>query len=147
MLQFALWSLISRQFFDTCLEFFDAWIKWNHSEWLCQRRRRVWKSQGEGGQTIIEICLMQRAFREKLHIHRLLTTAPPVCQNCCFLTISSQFFAIYTNIFHKTKILTVILRCLVCPNLNLIKSYDMLLLKIFIFSCLKMYHFWCKIPK
>ena len=37
------------------------------------------------------------------------------------------------SIFHKTEILAVILRCLGCPNFNLIKSYDMLLLKIFIF--------------
>ena len=44
--------------------------------------------------------------------------------NCCI------------SIFHKTEILTVILRCLVCPNLNLIKSYDMLLLKMFVFSCI-----------
>ena len=51
---------------------------------------------------ILELRSNQRAFREKLHIHRLLTTAPPACQNCCFLTISSQFFAIYTNIFHKS---------------------------------------------
>ena len=47
------------------------------------------------------------------------------------------FFANCMDIFQKTEILTVILRCLVCPNVNLIKSYDILLLKIFFF----MHHF------
>ena len=54
-------------------------------------------------------------------------------KNGHFSTISGHFFAIYISIFHKTEILAVILMCLGCPNLNLIKSYDMLLLKIFIF--------------
>ena len=31
--------------------------------------------------------------------------------NCCFTTISSQISAIYMNIFHKTEVQTVILRC------------------------------------
>ena len=31
---------------------------------------------------------------------------------CCFTTISSQIFAIYIHIFHKTEVQTVILRCL-----------------------------------
>ena len=31
--------------------------------------------------------------------------------NCRFTTISSQISAIYMNIFHKTKVQTVILRC------------------------------------
>ena len=31
--------------------------------------------------------------------------------NCRFTTISSQISAIYTNIFHKTEVQTVILRC------------------------------------
>ena len=54
----------------------------------------------------------------------------------------------YLSFFHKTEILMVISRCLVCPNINLIKSYDILLLsEIFILLCLKMHHFWCKIPK
>ena len=41
-----------------------------------------------------------------------------------FLTISSQFSAIYINIFHKTEVQTVILRCWICLNLNWFKSYD-----------------------
>ena len=68
-------------------------------------------------------------------------------KNGHFSTISGHFFANYISIFHKTEIQTVILRCLVCPNINLIKSYDILLLKIFIFSCLKLHHFRGKIPK
>ena len=48
-------------------------------------------------------------------------------------TISSHFFAIYINIFHKTEIQTVILRCLVSLNLNWIKSYGIILVKIIFF--------------
>ena len=31
--------------------------------------------------------------------------------NCRFTTVSSQIFTIYVNIFHKTEVQTVILRC------------------------------------
>ena len=41
-----------------------------------------------------------------------------------FTTIYGHVFANYIDIFHKTEIQTVILRCLVCLNLNLVKSYD-----------------------
>ena len=41
-----------------------------------------------------------------------------------FLTTSGHFFGNYINIFHKTEIQTVILRCIVCLNVNWIKSYD-----------------------
>ena len=64
-----------------------------------------------------------------------------------FLTIFGHFFASYINIFYKTDVQTVILRCLVCLNLDWIKNYDILSVKIFIFSCLKMHHFRGKIPK
>ena len=37
-----------------------------------------------------------------------------------------SFFGNYIDIFHKTEIQTVILRCLVCLNLNWIKSYDII---------------------
>ena len=37
----------------------------------------------------------------------------------------SHFFTSYINIFHKTKVQTVILRCLTSLNLNWIKSYYM----------------------
>ena len=39
-----------------------------------------------------------------------------------FLTLFGHFFANYMKIFHKTEAQTVILRCLVCLNLNWIKS-------------------------
>ena len=55
-------------------------------------------------------------------------------KNGYFSNISGHFFGCYIDIFHKTEIQTVILRCLVCKNLNWIKSYDTLLVKIFIFS-------------
>ena len=45
-------------------------------------------------------------------------------KNGRFTTISDHFFVNYMKIFHKTEILTVILRCLTCLNLNWIKSYD-----------------------
>ena len=41
-----------------------------------------------------------------------------------FRTISGHFFANYMNIFHKTEIQTVILRCLMSLKLNRCKSYD-----------------------
>ena len=41
-----------------------------------------------------------------------------------FMTISGHFFVNYMNIFHKTEISTVILRCLTYLNLNWIKSYN-----------------------
>ena len=50
-------------------------------------------------------------------------------KNGHFFTISDHCFANYLNIFHKTEIQTVILRCLVCLNLNWVKSYDIFWLK------------------
>ena len=44
--------------------------------------------------------------------------------NCRFTTISSQISAIYINIFHKTEVQTVILRCWTGLYLNWCKSYD-----------------------
>ena len=43
---------------------------------------------------------------------------------CHFSTISSQFFAIFISIFHKTEIQTVILRCWTGLNHNWFKSYE-----------------------
>ena len=43
---------------------------------------------------------------------------------CCFRTSSGHFFANYMNIFHKTEVQTVILRCLTGLKLNWLKSYD-----------------------
>ena len=54
-----------------------------------------------------------------------------------FTTISGHFSANYTNIFHKTEVQTVILRCLVYLCLNWIKSQDIILVKNIFFSCLK----------
>ena len=50
-----------------------------------------------------------------------------------FTTIYSHFFASYTDISHKTEIQAVILRYIVCLNLNWIKSCYILLAKVF--SC------------
>ena len=44
-----------------------------------------------------------------------------------------SFFGYYIGIFHKTEIQTVILRCSVCINLIWIKSYNIILVKIFLF--------------
>ena len=41
-----------------------------------------------------------------------------------FMTISGHSIANYINIFHKTEVPTVILRCLMSQNLNWIISYD-----------------------
>ena len=43
--------------------------------------------------------------------------------NVCSTTIFSQFFANYINIFHKTEVQTVILRCLIGLNCNWFKIY------------------------
>ena len=50
-----------------------------------------------------------------------------------FTTISGHFFANYINNFHKTEVLTVILRCIVCLNLNLIKGNNTILVKTYFF--------------
>ena len=57
-----------------------------------------------------------------------------------FMTISGHFFVNYMNIFHKTEISTVILRCLTYLNLNWIKSYNIKY---------KFSHFWffCKLTE
>ena len=39
-------------------------------------------------------------------------------------TISGHSIVNYINIFNKTEVLTVILRCLMCLNVNWFKSYD-----------------------
>ena len=44
--------------------------------------------------------------------------------NCRFTTISSQISAVYINIFHKTEVQTVILRCWTGLYHNWFKSYD-----------------------
>ena len=44
--------------------------------------------------------------------------------NCHFTIISSQISAIYINIFHKTEVQTVILRCWTGLYHNWFKSYD-----------------------
>ena len=54
--------------------------------------------------------------------------------NCRFTTISSQISAIYMNIFHKTVVQAVILRCWMGLHLNWFKSYDK--------KC-KFFHFRC----
>ena len=64
-----------------------------------------------------------------------------------FMTISGHFSASYIEIFHKTEVQTVILRCLVCLNLNWIQSYNIILVKNSFFSCLKMHHFRAILPK
>ena len=46
-----------------------------------------------------------------------------------FLTVFGHFCANYMNIFHKTEVQTVILRCLISLNLIWIKSYYIILVK------------------
>jgi hypothetical protein len=53
----------------------------------------------------------------------------------------NHFFANYIKIFCKTEIHMVILRYLLCLNLNWIKSSHTILAKIIIFSCLKIHYF------
>ena len=59
-----------------------------------------------------------------------------------------SFFANFMNIFHKTEVQTVILRCLVSLNLNWIKSYYIICIsQHFFFRYLKMHHFRAISPK
>ena len=64
-----------------------------------------------------------------------------------FRTISGPFLANCMKIFHKKEVQTVILRCLVCLNLNWTKSYNLILVKFIFLSCLKMHHFMASLPK
>ena len=59
-----------------------------------------------------------------------------------FRTISGHFLANHTKIFHQTEIQTVILSCLVCLNPNWIKSYNIILVKIFFFQVWKCFISW-----
>ena len=54
-----------------------------------------------------------------------------------FLTVFGHLFANFMNIFHKTEVQTVILRCLVSLNLNWIKSYNIILVKKIFFNAWK----------
>jgi hypothetical protein len=56
--------------------------------------------------------------------------------NSQFRIISGHFLANYMKIFHKKEVQMVILRCLVCLNLNWIKSYNLILVKIIFLSFL-----------
>ena len=49
--------------------------------------------------------------------------------NSHFMSISGHFFANYLDNFHKTEVLMVILRCIVCLHPNWIKSNNMILVK------------------
>ena len=60
-----------------------------------------------------------------------------IFKNGPFWTICGHFFGNYIDIFHKTEIQTVILRCLVCLNLNWVKSYDIFWLKYLFFHAWK----------
>ena len=64
-----------------------------------------------------------------------------------FLTVFGHCFANFMNIFHKTEVQTVILRCLVSLNLNWIKSNYIILVKEKIIPCLKMHHFRAISPR
>ena len=64
-----------------------------------------------------------------------------------FTTISGHFSANCIEIFHKTEVQMVILRYLVCLNLNWIKSNNTILLKVVIFSCLEIHYFKADLPK
>ena len=62
-----------------------------------------------------------------------------------FLPILVIFFANYINIFHENEVQMVILWCLVCLNLNLVKSYDIFWLKCLFFhawKCIISWLFW-----
>ena len=54
-------------------------------------------------------------------------------KNGLFTTIVGHFFANYVDIFHKTEVQMIILRCSTCLNLYWFKSFD---------TTRKYFHFW-----
>ena len=58
-----------------------------------------------------------------------------------------SFFANFMNIFHKTEVQTVILRCLLSLNLNWIRSNYIILVQEKKNPCLKMHHFRAILPR
>ena len=60
-----------------------------------------------------------------------------------FTTIYGHFSANHDKIFHKTEVQTVILRGLVYLYLNWIKSYDIILIKNFVFCIFCVFAFFC----
>ena len=57
------------------------------------------------------------------------------------MTVFGNFFTNYIQIFHKTEVQTVILRCLGCLYHHWIKSYNLICVTISFFLCLKRHHF------
>ena len=57
-------------------------------------------------------------------------------KNGHFSTICVHFFGNYIDIFHKTEIQMVILRCLVCLNLNRVKSDDIKIIFFLAWKCI-----------
>ena len=54
-----------------------------------------------------------------------------------FITLSGHFFVNYINVFQKTEIQMVNLRCLVGLNLNWIKSYGIISVQVIFFHAWK----------
>ena len=82
--------------------------------------------------SIFQFCMKKRENLQLIYGH--------------FTTIYGHLLAIHYNIFHKTEVQTVILRCLGHLYLNWIKSYDIILVKNIFFSCLKMHYFRAILP-
>ena len=82
--------------------------------------------------------LCQKTQKVSFHFTILKKKAENICLiNGHFKTSSGRFLANYTAVFLKTEDQMVILRCLTCLNLNWIKCYDIMLVKVF-FLCLQM---------
>ena len=64
-----------------------------------------------------------------------------------FFDCFNHLLANFINIFHKTEVQKVILRCLVSLNYNWIKSYYIILFKKFFLPCLKMHNLRAISPK
>ena len=58
-------------------------------------------------------------------------------KNGHFITLSGHFFVNYINVFQKTEIQMVNLRCLVGLNLNWIKSYGIISVQVIFFHAWK----------
>ena len=114
-------------------------------------------SKNWGSDDHFDVLNLPKSYLEQRLLHK--TQFPVFCNfvrkntenlwliNGHFRTISGHFLANYIKIFHKKEVQTVILRCLVCLNLNWIKSYNLILVKIICLSCLKILHFMASLPK
>ena len=115
-----------------------VWPFYDHFwSFSCHLHKYILQSFGTDGH--FEVLNVSKSQLDQKLRHKTQFFSIPVC--CNFVkkttenlwlinghlgTISGHFWANYMKIFHKKEVQTVILRCLVCLNLNWIKSYNLI---------------------